>query len=339
MMCIVSIWKAWDLGRISEVCTMQGMFQTHWDKLRLFHQIAKAGGFNAASETLNISQPALSRSIQILENHLQMKLFERHPSGLKLTRRGEIIFDTIDRMVSELAQTQITLEDEELVPKGSLRIAATSGFASQYLTNILPEFLNQYPQIQLSIYGNDILPDLHSDVADALISPFIEDDDSLIQTYLTTFHLKLYASEDYLKNFGVPKTLTDLDQHRLLSYGDFKTPHPFPLANWHLSLGLKKGVIRQPYIMVNSAVGLFNLATNGMGIISISQEHPSIKDSTLIEVLSHVQGPTIDAYFIYSNRNRKIKRLSVLKKFLLHKFQDSLKRRETDRIIKKINHL
>ncbi len=223
-----------------------------------------------------------------------------------------------------MAATQTALEEEEKEPVGLLRVAATSGFALHYLSLLLPEFLNQYPKIRLSIYGNDILPNLHSKEVDAVISPFIKDDDSLIQTYLTTFHLRLYASKDYLEKFGIPQSPSDLNHHRLLSYGDTQTLHPFSQANWHLTVGLKKGMVREPSAMINSAAGLFNLASANMGIASISREHPPLKDSSLIEVLPQIQGPTIEAYFVYSTRHKKIKRMELLKKFLLHKFVNPL---------------
>lgn len=299
-------------------------FNAHWDKLRIFYQIAKIGSFNAAEEALNTSQSALSRSIGALENYIQTRLFERGPRGLVLTRQGEILFGAIERIISELAQAQIALEEEENVPTGPIRISATSGFASLHLSTIMPDFLQLYPKIQLSIYGSDIIPDLHSDEADALIAPFIEEDDSLIQTYLTTFHLKLYASEDYLKKFGIPQKPSDLDHHRLLAYGDQKTPHPFHQANWHLTLGLQKGHVRQPYVMINSAIGLFNFALGGMGIISLSREHPPLKDAALIEVFPFVESPTIDAYFIHSARTKKIMRISLLKNFLLKRLKNDL---------------
>lgn len=125
------------------------------------------------------------------------------------------------------------------------------GFASLHLPMIMSDFLQLYPKIQLSIYGSDILPDLHSDEVDAVISPFIDSDDSLIQNYLTTFHLKLYASKDYLRKFGVPQKPSDLNNHQLLAYGDYKTSHPFGQANWHLTLREKQGFVRQPYVMIN----------------------------------------------------------------------------------------
>lgn len=296
-------------------------FNGNWDKLRVFYQIAKIGSFNAASEILGISQPALSRSISLLESQIKVKLFERLPRGLALTRQGEVLFDTIEKINSDLAQTQVILEEEENEPIGSIRIAATSTFSSLYLSVMMPDFLKLYPKIQLSIFGSDLIPNLHSNEADAAISPFIDSDDSLIQTYLTTFHLKLYASEGYLDQFGVPKKASDLDKHRLLAYGDPKTFHPFNQANWHLNIGLEKGLMRNPYITINSAIGLFNLAEAGMGIACLSKEHPQLMNSPLQEVLGEEEGPTIDAYFIYSARNKKIKRIEALKNFLLNQFK------------------
>ena len=296
-------------------------FNAHWDKLRVFYQVATLKSFTEAAEVLNTSQSALSRSIMTLENYIQMCLFERTSRGLVLTRQGEILFETLRKINSELRQAQTSLEEEENEPAGFIRISATMGFASLHLPPIMSDFLQLYPKIQLSIYGSDIIPDLHSDEVDAVISPFIDSDDSLIQTYLTTFHLKLYASKEYLAKFGVPQKPSDLNNHQLLAYGDYKTSHPFGQANWHLTLGEKQGFVRQPYVMINSAIGLFNFAVAGAGIISLSTEHPTLKNSCLTEILPSIEGPTIDAYFIHSFRTKKIKRIDLLKNFLLKKFK------------------
>ena len=298
-------------------------FNAHWDKLRIFYQVATIGSFSGAAEAFNTSQSALSRSVSTLENYLQVQLFERMPRGLILTRQGELLFEALKKITSELNQTQSALEEEENQPVGFIRIAATACFASLYLPHVLPDFLRLYPRIQLSIYGNDVMPNLHSDEVDAIISPFIISDDSLIQAYLRTIHLKLYASEEYLKKSGVPKKLSDLDNHQLLAYGDHKTYHPFCKANWHLTSGATTESVRQPYVMINSAIGLFNFAIAGMGIASLSKEHPSLKGSSLVEVLPFVKGPTIDAYFIHSPRTKNIKRIHLLKNFLLEKFQST----------------
>ena len=55
-----------------------------WDKLKIFHTVAESGSFTKASTILNLSQSAISRQIQSLENELKIHLFERHARGLVL---------------------------------------------------------------------------------------------------------------------------------------------------------------------------------------------------------------------------------------------------------------
>lgn len=300
----------------------------HWDKLRIFYHVAKLGSFKAAAENLNISQPALSRTISLLETYLDVLLFERLPRGVILTRQGDILFQTIQTMSHILDEAQSRLEEEETEPTGILRLAATAGFASLHLSELLPPFLQQYPKIQLSISGDDHLPNLHSDEADALVAPFIQDDSSLIQTHITTYHLKLYASPDYIRHFGMPQKPSDLSAHRLLAFGDHKTLHPFAQANWHLSLGRPKGELHRPYIMINSAVGLFNFASAGLGIASLSEEHPPLKNSSLIQILPELPSPKIEAYFIHSVRLQNVKKVQLIKDFLINAFNPPLTLRE-----------
>ena len=63
-----------------------------WDKLKIFHAVAEAGSFTNATINLNLSQSAISRQIQSLEQDLKIQLFERHARGLVLTDNGEYLF-------------------------------------------------------------------------------------------------------------------------------------------------------------------------------------------------------------------------------------------------------
>lgn len=305
-------------------------FHNHWDKLRVFHQVATVGSLKSAAEVLNISQPALSRTINILEEYLGFQLFDRLPRGLRLTRQGEIIFAHTQKIVEELDKAQVQLEEEEDEPAGSLKIGAPSGLASCYLSSMLPEFLDTYPGIKLTICGADSLPNIYEGEADAIISPYIDDEAHLNQTLLTTFTMNLYASPEYIEKYGMPQTVEDLDHHKLLAYGDHKNSHPFSLANWHLGAGLKEGQIRRPHVIINSAKGLITMASKGVGIASFSWEHPALENAGLVEVLPDVRSPTLTAYFVYTNRTKKMKRMKLLEEFLVKAFAERLKKKQDE---------
>ncbi len=84
-----------------------------WDKLKIFHTVAEASSFTKASDILNLSQSAISRQIQSLENELKIKLFERHARGLILTSNGEYLFKTAHEVILKLKDVESALVAEE----------------------------------------------------------------------------------------------------------------------------------------------------------------------------------------------------------------------------------
>ena len=93
-----------------------------WDKLKIFHAVAESGSFTKASTVLNLSQSAISRQIQTLENELKIHLFERHARGLTLTENGEYVFKTAHEVISKLKEVETSLGDQKNKPTGKLII-------------------------------------------------------------------------------------------------------------------------------------------------------------------------------------------------------------------------
>ena len=84
-----------------------------WDKLKIFHAVAEAGSFTSATINLNLSQSAISRQIQSLEQDLKVQLFERHARGLTLTENGEYVFKTAHEVISKLKEVETSLGDQK----------------------------------------------------------------------------------------------------------------------------------------------------------------------------------------------------------------------------------
>ena len=91
-----------------------------WDKLKIFHAVAEAGSFTSATINLNLSQSAISRQIQALEQDLKVQLFERHARGLTLTQHGEYVFKTAHYVISKLKEVETTLIDQKSKPSGTV---------------------------------------------------------------------------------------------------------------------------------------------------------------------------------------------------------------------------
>ena len=89
-----------------------------WDKLKIFHAVAEAGSFTSATVILNLSQSAISRQIQSLEEDLKVKLFERHARGITLTENGEYVNKTAHEVIRKLKEVENTLEDQKKKTNG-----------------------------------------------------------------------------------------------------------------------------------------------------------------------------------------------------------------------------
>ena len=120
-----------------------------WDKLKIFHAVAEAGSFTNATITLNLSQSAISRQIQSLEEELKTQLFERHARGLTLTDNGEYLFKTAHEVILKLKEVETTFSDKKTKPSGKLTITTVRSFGTHWLTPRIREFMQLNPEIEV----------------------------------------------------------------------------------------------------------------------------------------------------------------------------------------------
>lgn len=293
-----------------------------WDKLRIFHAVADAGSFTHAGETLNLSQSAISRQISALEENLGVSLFHRHARGLILTEQGEILDRVTREMFSKLSFTTAQIRDSKERPWGPLRITTTVAFGSIWLTPRIKEFLERFPDIDVSLVLSDDELDLSMRQADVAIRVRPPTQPDLVQRQLMTVHYRIYAAPEYLKKHGMPKSPDELDDHRLIIYGEDATP-PVSNLNWLLELGQSK-VERRAALRVNNIYGIFRAVRSGLGIGALP-DYMSRDAKNLIQVLPELEGPSFDTYFVYPEELRNSKRIGVFRDFLVSRIHaDSL---------------
>jgi DNA-binding transcriptional LysR family regulator len=285
-----------------------------WNKLRTFYYVARTGSFSKTGLHLNLSQPAISRQVIELEKQIGHKLFLRKNKGVELTKQGSLLLEAAEHMQGVVERAKNKIDEEYSVAKGQLTVDAVVGFSYLYLYPELHRFLKKYPEIQLCLNACDTIPILENGYTDVFIHPYIENQPHLIQHFLKSYHLKLYASSKYLEQHGEIKTLDDLNNHRLISFG--APSYPYDASNWLLRVGMPEGEIRTPYAQLNATQGRFELAKQGVGIVSLPQEHPGIGKSGLVEVLPEIEGPTLEIFVIYSEEIKDVKKIQVFEEFL-----------------------
>jgi DNA-binding transcriptional LysR family regulator len=291
-----------------------------WDKLRIFHTAAESGSFTHAAEKLNMSQSAVSRQISALEEDLGLKLFIRHARGLVLTEVGEQLFRTAHRMQAELAAVETQMSESQDVPTGQLIITTTVGIGSTWLSSRIHEFLRLYPDIQIEIRLNDAELDLAMREADVAIRLHRPNQSEMIQRKLFTVHNHFYVSLDYLAEHGEPKTIEELDQHRIITFGE-PVPQHLGDINYIERLGRSDSSPRRSAMKVNAIMGMMQACRAGIGIAMLP-DYVTESETQVKRVLSGVELPAYEAYFVYPPALKNSKRVGVFRDFLVGKARD-----------------
>ncbi len=290
-----------------------------WDKIRIFHTVAEAGSFTRAGDELGLSQSAVSRQISALERELNAPLFHRHARGLILTEQGDILFRASRDMRMRLETTRARLAETRERPSGELKVTTTVGLGSLWLTQRIPEFMDLYPDIRVELILTNEELDLamrEADVAIRLRQPTQPD---LIQRRLFTVHFHIYASPDYIKRFGEPKSLEDLDNHRIISFGGDQ-PSYLLAVHWLSTAGRDLRNPRQTNCIINNISGLKTAVENGAGI-AVLPDYVADANTQLVQILRDVEMPSLDSYFVYAEEMRSVARVQVFRDFLVAKAQ------------------
>ncbi|ALV30089.1 LysR family transcriptional regulator [Pannonibacter sp. Q-1] len=290
-----------------------------WDKLRIFHAAAQAGSFTHAGDSLNMSQSAVSRQVSALEQDLGIPLFHRHARGLLLTEQGELLYRTAREVLMKLEAVQTRLTDSREKPSGVLRITTTVGLGSTWLTARINEFIDLYPDMELRLIFDDEELDLgmrEADVAIRLRQPTQPD---LIQRKLFTVHFHIYASPHYLKRYGTPKTIEDLDNHRIVTFGEH-APAYLRDMNWLETAHRPLGEPRRIVLRVNNVVAIKRAVDQGIGV-AILPDYIVENDTGVVPILTHLEDqiPSFDTYFVYPSELKNTARITAFRDFLLAK--------------------
>ncbi len=292
-----------------------------WNKLRVFHAVAEAGSFTHAGETLSLSQSAVSRQISALEASVGVTLFHRHARGLILTEQGELLYRTAREVFAKVEMTEAMLAEGKDRPKGPLIVTATLGFCTVWLAPRIVKFVDLYPEISLTLTADDRDLDLGMREADIAIRMRAPTQPDLIQRHLMTVHIHAYASKGYLKEWGVPKTLDDLEHHRLIAYSEgplTKITDP----NWLLRTSSDDRALRRPAFRVNNVLAMQRAVESGLGIAAlpdyIVEEH-----TVAVRVLPEMVGPVVETYFVYPEELRASKRITVFRDFLFEQLRET----------------
>ncbi|MCA2010556.1 LysR family transcriptional regulator [Pararhodobacter sp. CCB-MM2] len=283
-----------------------------WDKLRIFHAVADAGSLTHAGDTLGLSQSAVSRQIRGLEESLGTTLFHRHARGLILTEQGELLFDATRAMSKRLETASARIRDSEEEVYGELRVTSTTAFGTLWLAPRLPTLYAKYPELKIDLMLEERVLDLPMREADVAIRMKEPSQADLIRKRLMGVRMRLYASQEYLRQNGTPHSIAEIAQHRLVCQN----------ANAHqVSAGaalvreLMTQQIRTTFT-VNNYFGVLQAVVNHLGV-GVLPDYLTEDFPQLVRVLPDVESAEVPVFLAYPEELRHSKRVSAFRDFVL----------------------
>ena len=282
-----------------------------WNKLRIFHAVADAGSLTHAGDRLNLSQSAVSRQIRGLEEQLNTHLFHRHARGLILTEQGELLFDATAAMNKRLDTAAARIRDSEEEVFGELRVTTTTGFGTLWLAPRLTKLYEQYPDLKIDLMLEERVLDLPMREADVAIRMKEPSQADLVRKKLMMIRMCLYASPDYLAEYGTPQTIEDMANHRLICQNtdSFQVGAGVQLVQ-HLMMNDVRSLLT-----VNNYFGVLQAVLNNLGI-GVLPDYVTQDFPDLVRVLPDTESADVPVFLAYPEELRQSKRVSAFKDFV-----------------------
>ncbi len=229
-----------------------------WDDLRFFLAVGRTGSFTRAAALLRTTQTTIGRRLHAMEERTGAKLFDRRFDGMYLTPAGQEILSHVESIDQLTAQVERLLAGVDQDQEGVVKVAATEGIGSFWLTPRLIDFQHRHPKVVVEVLtGNEVL-DLAARQADIAIRLARPTDPKLVGINVGLMRFGLYCSPQYIAQHGHPRSLEEVSrEHRVIDHSQYLT-----LPLWRDFLERGPAVV----FRTNSSVAFMHAVGDGRGI-------------------------------------------------------------------------
>lgn len=300
------------------------------DRLRAigyFIKVADLGSFTAAAQATGVPASSISRRIKDLEKDLGVSLLHRTTRVVRLTELGSFYLEHVRSGVKSLDYAQDLIKDRAASPSGLLRMTATPGYGRLLLMPAVKKLRRKFPDLVVDVDLSDQLSDLAGNEVDIAVRATAAPPDRAIARKLTDENYVLVASRTYLDRHGIPKSLSDLREHRTILYRG-----PGRIIHWQAKTN--DGWVEaktNPAFVCNVGRQLVEEAADGTGLALVPKwgVESELADGTLISVslpdaelsLTRLASPGV--YLLYHRPKYRLNKIRATVDFLI----DELARR------------
>ncbi|WP_350029535.1 LysR substrate-binding domain-containing protein [Caballeronia sp. GAWG2-1] len=285
-----------------------------------FILLAKLKSMSGAARALDLTPPAATKRLGIMEKRLGAQLVNRTTRSISLTPEGETYLRYATQIVEKVREMEEAITGARTDPQGLLRINATLGFGRTTIAPLVSEFAKRFPQVEVQFEVTDRPVDLIEGAFDMAIRFGELPDSRLSARRIMSNRRFLCASPKYLERFGTPEKIEDLLQHRCIIHRQNDDAH----GVWrfidedHTEALKVRGALSS-----NDGDIVLRWALDGHGILIRSEWDLAkyVQSGRLEIVLPNAVLPSADLFVYYPRQRNQTARARAFIDFLVERFQ------------------
>lgn len=284
-------------------------------EMRVFAAVVDAGSFVGASDTIEMSKPAVSRYVQDLEARLGVRLLQRTTRKLSLTEEGAVFYARCKDLLDDVEEAEAEITSRSGEASGLLKINAPVSFGITHLAPLWAEFMTRNPKVTLDVTLSDRVVDLVDEGFDVAVRIARMPNSSLISRKLASTRMIACASAAYVRKHGPIDHPADLADHTVMAYSLFSAGDSWEFEGPQGDIAVKV----TPRLHTNSGDTCRAVALQHLGIIF----QPSflvgaeLKSGALVQVLAQYLSPVLGIYAVYPTRKHLSPKVRLLIDFLV----------------------
>ncbi|MEI2418201.1 LysR substrate-binding domain-containing protein [Orrella sp. JC864] len=285
--------------------------------LYYFAQVVQAGGFSAAARRLDIPKSRLSRRIALLEERLQMRLLQRTTRRLRLTAAGERYLQYCQSIIESARAAEDAMQQMRAEPAGTVTLSAPVAVAQESLQHLLPEFLAQWPKVDVQVIATNRRIDLVAEGVDLAlrVRTRLDTDADMVVRRLGVSSALLVASPAFLQRHGTPTHPAELADYPALAFSETAGPQRWTL---HGPRGEEVSVSVRPRLCANDfpVLAAAAVAHQGIGLLPDMGVLHAIAQGKLVRVLPQWGSGSGIFHMVYPSRRGMLPAVKALAEFL-----------------------
>ncbi|MBF0128198.1 MAG: LysR family transcriptional regulator [Magnetococcales bacterium] len=286
--------------------------------METFLRVVDGGSFAEAARKGGVSRAAVSKYIDLLEEHLGIRLLNRTTRRLHLTAEGEIYAQRCRKILEEINDAEQTVTLLHGAPRGLLRVSAPMSFGILHLAPAIADFLLAFPGIKIDLALNDRFVDLVEEGFDVAVRIGALENSTLVARRLASARLVLCASPGYVVRHGQPMTPEELTRHACLLYSYTLTP-----TIWRFFHGGEERSVRiNGPLQANNGDAVRAAARAGVGVAILPDFliEGDLEANTLMALLPEFDMPPVGVYAVYPANPHISAKVRKFIDFLLDRF-------------------